>query len=123
MGTGDFDEDSEFAQAVMKFFETFGKFFDNFEDLEEILHAFVYFDKIAMHCQGKKYFDYYPIFKASKIESGYISKMLGETSLQSYVKKTSEYHNEFMEYILSIVSKQFMDGRKYANELTGDVGK
>lgn len=109
--------------AATAFAQPFIGFFSGFQGPDDFAHAFAYSDKILANLQGKGFFDAYPIFEATRLESELFAEMFGVASIQSAVETMCDEMNSMIEGMAGAAAPAITDAREYVAEVVGPVGE
>merc|ERR1712038_982873 len=107
----------------MKFAGPFMRFFSGFSGPDDFAHAFAYADKVLMNVQGKGFFDAYPIFEATRLESELFAGMMGVPSIQSAVEGFCDEMNGMVEGMAGAAAPAITDARNYVAEVVSAKGE
>ena len=109
--------------AVGQFASPFMQFFSGFESADDAARAFVYSDKIMNAIQGKGYFNLYPIFESTMLESEVFAKMIHVESVQGAAEEVLVGVNGMIEGIAASVAADVTDARNYVREIVSGEGE
>lgn len=109
--------------AVGQFASPFMQFFSEFESADDAARAFVYSDKIMNAIQGKGYFNLYPIFESTMLESEVFAKMIHVESVQGAAEEVLVGVNGMIEGIAASVAADVTDARNYVREIVSGEGE
>lgn len=111
------------ATAGIEFSAPFDAFINGIHDGNQAAHVVAYADKVCAHIQGKSYFNLYPIFRATQLESDLIANAMGLSSLQSAAKKGCATLNKNIEDSAVELGPMVEIARMYVNEVTSAAGE
>jgi len=115
------------AQAVVDaagaFIAPFDRFFSGFSGADDFAHAFAYADKVLYNVQGKGWFDLYPIFEATRLESELFAGMFGVPSIQSAVEGFCDEMNAMIEGAAGAAAPAITDARTYVAGVVSSSGE
>ena len=111
------------AAAGEKFATPFIRFFSGFSGADDFAHAFAYSDKIFTSLQGKGYFNVYPIFEATRLESELFAGLMNVPSIQSAVEDFCAHMNSMVEGMAGAAAGPVEAAREYVAEVVSPVGE
>lgn len=112
------------AVAFTEFITPFQTFVNGLSvDPDAFFHAVVYMDKVFLSIQGRNYFDFYNVIKATKFESQLLAGLLQAPSVQHAAKFKCADFNKMVEDFASQGAAVVKEARIYIQGVTSASGE